>query len=387
MSQAQAASSSKVLLRVKRLKYEDPVLLLQFSGKKRARKANVKDISDQLSSTSLKNDDSTSLIWKRMDDSQRVLESSNLFDSKSCSIKTKRSLFIDATLGPTDAKRRRLTLQQSSPFTSNQKRPKGIILDPLSRLVDENLKKVLEGSATLQNYLDFLEQDTRVSHEVKRYIGRRLDDGSNVLHIAALWNCVEQARHILLNYGKHVNIDEMDASGHRPYQIAKLAGHNQMADIIEAFGADTHDYAYDIFYLATDSRTEEAEEATMVELEGSFGCFMNEGKLIFDHFADDTDDSSTVAYGDDDDSNAEDHENNDYPEEEELDEGGSQSDDSSNDAWNINFRNQTTSLGECGSKETGYPAEEDFDYNDQIDLYSNDEDIPCRYAYDPNYND
>mmetsp|Transcript_14534 Transcript_14534/g.21437 ORF Transcript_14534/g.21437 Transcript_14534/m.21437 type:complete len:380 (+) Transcript_14534:61-1200(+) len=378
---SRAASPGKILLRVKRLKNEDPVSLLQFSGKKRARKADVQDISEQLSSTNLKDISTSALIWKRIDNGLKELEPEDKSGSCLRSTKSKRShKFIDATLGPTDKKRRRLTLQQSPTFASHRKEPKRVILDPLSRLVDENLKKAQVGSATLQNYLDFLEQDTRVSQEVHRYIGRSLDDGSNVLHIAALWNCVEQARHILLRFGSLVNIDEVDSSGHRPYQIAKLSGNDQVAEVIEAFGADTYDYEYDIFYLSNQKEDAHTEEATMVELEGGIGYLTNEGELIFEACSDNNTDDSSAEGDDDIDSNAEEHEDNDYPEEEEDE---SQSDDDSNEEWRVSFRNETA------TKKNGldYNGEEDVYYDDEIDFYSHEEEVRHDYAYDPHYDD
>jgi hypothetical protein len=403
---ASKAATKPTILRVKRPRSVDSVPTLEFSGKKRARTNNVQDLADQLANVSWNNTAKpakASLIWKRVGTSD--------------SAPNKRSFkYVDATLNPigdnNDASKKQrlaLTLEQpgavASPAAkSSPRKSKNAILDPISRLITENMKKVQDGSATLANYISFLEQDERVRHDPAHYLTFSLQDGTNVLHLVALWNCVEEARHVLLKYPSIAPLI-LNSGEQAPYQMAIMAGHDQVAAVLEAFGADTHDYVYDVFELVTDVAKESSN--TVVELHGGVGYLNEHGELILEaHCPEDYEQDSEPDDNDDDvDSNAEDYEFNDYPEEEDDDDENSDADDD-----NVGFRHYNTN--NTNAVPVYMPHEEtapvvtappptavvnDADaaeYDAQYGLYSgNDEGdddgggTQRFYAYDPEYDD
>ena len=129
-------------------------------------------------------------------------------------------------------------------------------------------------------------------------------------------------------------MDAPNVSGYRPYQNAMLAGNDHVAQVLVSFGADTHDYVYDVFQLVTEQDEQEQDEPTRVELRNGVGYLNEHGELILEtlcpeDYSRDSDDD--FAQDDNDiDSNAEDHEHNDYPDDE------SDGDDDSND--DVEFR-------------------------------------------------
>lgn len=379
---ASDASAPKTVLRVKRLRTDDPVPTLQFARKKRARQETVDDIAAQLSESNLTTT-SHNLIWKRVATSLTEVATEKRSSKRSCK-------YVDATLNRIDPKRQRLalTLEKSTISSSPvaKKRPKNAILDPTSRLIDEKMKQVQEGSATLFSFLDFLQQDERLKHDPHRYLGSTLADGSNVLHLAALWNSVEEARYILLTYPSAVSVNAADASGQRPYQAAQLSGNDQVAEVLAAFGADMDDYVYDVFHLATNE--EEEKEATVVELRGGVGYLNEFGELILEALCpeDFGHDSEDEQADDDEDSNAEDYETNDYPEEEDDDDDDSDQDEGfrHNQVYTPHGPNVAISKGGV------YKDDGDAEYDAQYGLYNGagaGTNTQRFYAYDPEYDD
>ena len=228
-------------------------------------------------------------------------------------------------------------------------------------------------------------------HDTKKYLSWTLPDGSNVLHLAAMWNNVEEARYILMNYPKALTIDALDTSGHRPYQYAVLAGNDQMAQLFLAFGADAVDYVYDVFELVTARKEEMEQPPTCVELRGGVGYLDENGELILetqcpeDYVNDSDDDFGNL--GDDVDSNAEDYEFNDYPEEPSEDE--MEDYDSDRD---VGFRHERIHmpLGSMGLSHTKFHQDEsDAEFDAQYGLYDGHDEgnTQRRYAYDPNYDE
>ena len=385
------------VLRVKRPRSVDPVPTLEFVKKKRARQETVDDIAEQLASSvtnistsSLLPPSSNTLVWKRVETS--LTEAAT---QKQC---RKRSLkYVDATLNRIDPKRTKLalTLEKSKPLSPTAKRPKNVILDPTCRLIDQKMKQVQEGSSTLQQYLDFLERDERVRHATNKYLGWTLEDGSTVLHLAALWNNIEEARHILLKYPTVINVDAADISGQRAYQNATLAGNHQVAQVLEAFGADTEDYVYDVFQLVTEGGQEDekdkgkANKTTVVELQGGVGYLNDDGELILEALCpeDYGYDSEQEIADDDVDSNAEDYEHNDYPEE--VDEDEDDDDDSQPDSGFRHNRIHMSHGRVAVNNSVGHELEADAEYDAQYGLYDGSEDGDTQhfYAYDPDLDD
>lgn len=371
---------SRTILRVKRPRSVDPVSTLQFSGKKRARTVN--DIAEQLATSSLANTNATTtgpLVWKRVETTEK--------QSNKRSLKVVEATLDNLVTDNKSSKRQRLalTLQQTPAPGPSPKSKRNVILDPISRLVNEKMASVEEGSATLQQFLDFCEQDERVRHDPAEYLSRATKLGnSNVLHLAALWNGVEEARHVLLRYPALLSnlLDAVDASGQRPYQVATMAGNEQVAQVLEAFGADTHDYVYDVFELAPTEEDQDTK-ATHVELRGGVGYLNEHGELILEALCPEDygiDSDESVNQDDDDvDSNAEDHEFNDYPEEEDSDSDGGD---------DPEFRHNAVFLPHGGTvpvvtNDRAYPDDGDAEYDAQYGLYNGEaENDERHYAYD-----
>ena len=378
---------STTVLRIKRPRTVDPLPTLQFAKRKRARQESVDDLAEELATanlSSLPSSTSTStLTWKRIETS--LSEAATEKESRKRSLK-----YVDATLNRIDPKRQKLalTLENSNKSLPPPKRPKNAILDPTHRLIDQKMMQIQEGSSTLQQYLDFLEHDERVSHDTNRYLSWTLPDGSNVLHLAALWNNVEQARHILMSYPNALCIDATNASGYRPYQNAILTGNDQVAQVLVSFGADTHDYVYDVFQLVTEHDENEEDEPTCVELRNGVGYLNEHGELVLERLCpeDNNGDSDDDFAQDDDDvdSNAEDHEHNDYPDEE------SDDDDDSNDDVGFRHNRAHLPLGRVAMSSSPYPDEDaDAEYDAQYGLYDGNDEGNTQhfYAYDPDLDD
>lgn len=402
-----ASSSRGVMLRVKRPRHVDSVSILQFNGKKRMRQNDLSELTDLIddlehSATSAMKSKKrkNKLIWKRIEEKQKLPAAKN-------------NQYVDAELnhfteeGPSKRQRLALTLTSSaSPQNNKKKRQRNnTILDPLTRLVQDSLTQVRDGSSRLSQYINFLENDNRMQTEqAQKWIVMPLhDDNSNVLHLAALWNDVEACRHVLMQYQSDAILDAANADGQRPYQVAQAAGHEQVAQVLAAFGADTNDYVYDVFYLskedeaAMDSANVPAAEPAMVELRGGVGYFDENGQLILEAMCpeDFTDEDAIkqqnqVNNDDDVDSNAEDHEFNDYPEEENY---------SDDDEWQheSDFRHRPiymppgTHIGRYGglvddADEAAYDAQYGLhDGQQQVETTAADD--YRDYAYDPEYDD
>ena len=360
---------------------------LQFAKRKRARQETVDDLAEELATAKLTTlpSSSNTLTWKRIETS--LSEAATEKESRKRSLK-----YVDATLNRIDPKRQKLALTLEKATTkmslSPRTRPKNAILDPTYRLIDQKMAQIQEGSSTLQQYLDFLEHDKRVSHDTNRYLSWTLPDGSNVLHLAALWNNVEEARHILMSYPKALCIDATNVSGQRPYQNAILAGNDQVAQVLVSFGADTHDYVYDVFQLVTEQDEEEQNVPTCVELRNGVGYLNENGELILETFCpEDYSNDSDDDFAQDDadvDSNAEDHEQNDYPDDE------SDEDDQSNDEVGFRHNRVHLPLGRVAMNSSPYPDEDaDAEYDAQYGLYDGNDEGNTQhfYAYDPDLDD
>ena len=385
---APSVGPSTTVLRIKRPRTVDPLPTLQFAKRKRARQETVDDLAEDLATSNLSSSpfSTNTLTWKRIETS--LSEAATEKESRKRSLK-----YVDATLNRIDPKRQKLALTlEKSPTSKNSLSPrpraKNAILDPTYRLIDQKMKQIQEGSSTLQQYLDFLEHDERVMHDTNRFLSWTLPDGSNVLHLAALWNNVEEARYILMSYPKALCIDSANVNGQRPYQNAILAGNDQVAQLLVSFGADTHDYVYDVFQLVTEQEQEEQIDPTYVELRGGVGYLNEHGELILEtlcpeDYGHDSDDD--FAQEDDDvDSNAEDHEHNDYPDEE------SDEDYASDDA--IGFRHDRVPMpvGRMAVNSSSYPDEDrDAEYDAQYGLYDGNDEGNTQhfYAYDPDLDD
>ena len=359
---------------------------LQFHGRrKRARPNNdensVDSLAAQFAETSWES--TASLVWKRVHTSSSSSSSAPKRSWKVCldaileqqqsdgSVNKKKrttTTELESENNQQQQQRLRLRLLKQSDDTDaaalskggkKKKKKEVAVLDPLSRLVNDSLQQALEGTKSVQEHLDFIQSDPRLVDGRSNWIMWTTADGSNVLHAAALRNDVEATRRVLHHFvtgdddgkSKSSLVEAADDQQQRPYQIAKATQHEGVAQLLEAHGADTDDYVYDVYCLqqqdqqqqdqpqqpqldqhhrgkpvATnmDDRTPE-EEPTLVDLVGGVGYWNEQGQLVLEaanqNFVNSEHDEDVSLEGDDDiDSNAEDYEFNDYPEENDDDE-------------------------------------------------------------------
>jgi Transcription factor Iwr1 len=392
------SSSMTTVLRVKRPRNAAPVPILSFPGKKRARVDDFDDLVDALAGSSFVSSGSQvtvgtprarddHLVWKRK---ETALE-----PDQAAKFISKRSLkCVDAVLEgePSSKRQRQLVLVQKSPSSSPAAKKQRQVLDPASRLVKDSLELVQEGTKTVQQHVNYIEQDSRLLMDCKKWILVQCSDGSNILHLCALWNDVETCRRLCMVYASPALLDHPDHSQQRPYQVAQLAHHTNVAKVLEAFGADTNDFVYDIYHLHKEEMEVDKEEVAplRVDLSGGVGYWNEHGELILEALCpEDFGDVDSLQDDDEDeDSNAEDAEANDYPDEEE-----SSDDDEGDFGADDTYRHEPIYNMPAGSQtsypSSGYIHDDDDEYDTQYGLYdlSGGPAEPRIYAYDPNHDD
>ncbi|KAG7368340.1 hypothetical protein IV203_031083 [Nitzschia inconspicua] len=253
----------------------------------------------------------------------------------------------------------------SSPTKKKKKNPLKI-LDPLTRIVDDSLQEVLAGSRSSEAHFHMLTTDTRFT--LQDPIQQRQwmtwchsSGGGNLLHCCALWNDASTAHLLLQHCQQHCThhssnnsnnnatlsllVETTDADGRTPYEVAQLVGHKTVCQVLEAYGGDTSNYVYDIFYLDNDEnnnhqrtssensgydagrgpdtnsdKDDDGDEAPIMtaELVSGVGYWTPEGELILEANEKNARSLSHETEGDID-SNCEEYGANDYPEDEEED--------------------------------------------------------------------
>lgn len=254
------------------------------------------------------------------------------------------------------------------------------ILDPLTRIVDDSLQEVLAGSKPVAGHYDLLTTDPRFTLQPiqlqKKWLTWSHSSGGNLLHCCALWNdsavshqVLQQSRHRYEQVttslgggatgvdGGHNNgtknnnsssilsmMEAVDGDGRTPYEVAQMVGHHDVCQVLEAYGGDTTNYVYDIFFLddGTNYPTGSDDDTMMeskgdghddddddhfpskimtAELTSGVGYWTPEGELVLEA---DEKCSRSLSYETDGDidSNCEEYGGNDYPDEEdEVDDG------------------------------------------------------------------
>ncbi len=245
------------------------------------------------------------------------------------------------------------------------------ILDPLTRIVDDSLQEVLAGTRSVAEHYELLTTDPRFTlqavHLQKKWLTWSHSSGGNLLHCCALWNDSAVAHQILQQHHRHRHplesfaragsagtdvgnnggnilsmMEAVDGDGRTPYEVAQLVGHQDVCQVLEAYGGDTTNYVYDIFYVddAKSSHTSTSSDNDIVtgfrsmangdedddphskimtaELTSGVGYWTPEGELILEA---DERCSRSLSYETDGDidSNCEEYGGNDYPDEEEED--------------------------------------------------------------------
>ena len=167
--------------------------------------------------------------------------------------------------------------------------------------------------------------DSRFCGSSKRWLVWSHSSGGNILHACALWNDVEIAKTVLDMLGASTLTDAGDEEGRTPYEVAQLSGHDSVCKVLEAFGGDTSNFVYDLFYLEQKEEFDDGDEERLdcndenapvtVELTEGVGYWTPEGQLVLE--ANKKHRSLSYEYDDGDvDSNCEEWEANDYPDEE-----------------------------------------------------------------------
>lgn len=250
--------------------------------------------------------------------------------------------FIDAVLEDDEivsSKRRRmsqkLTLVDNSVSSSfvpvqTTKKPSYKVLNPLERMVDDSLKKVIAGSKSAHEHWIWCRNDSNFLQDRAKYI---LWGGTaNLLHACALWNDTETASELLLWASAQGIVETLthavDAEGNIPYRTAQMVGHESVADVIASFGGDD-DYVYDVYCLdesAPDdddsnlsSSAENTDQVKLCHLDGGVGYWDEKGELVVEFPAAETGFRPIEQDDGDEDSNSENWDGNDYPDDEDSD--------------------------------------------------------------------
>lgn len=395
------ATPTTTYLRVKRPRHVAPPSSLRVEGLgdenvKRARPNTVENLAHLLHQSTYiqeqqQQQQQSSAVWKRVETEPPNTQ--------------KRSFrYVNAILdnveedqeeGPR-TKRRRLALtlvhdETPQPAAVKQPPKKNVILDPLSRLVQESLQSVLSGERTVAQHLDFVTQDSRLCDTPRVWLAWEdaRNGAGNILHAAALTNEVQGASDIV-SWNVPSLVTSVDGNGQTPYQVAVAVGHTQVAQVLELSSGlgdnvqqqDDTDYVYDVFRLdknmsdGSNDDDNEDEEPTSVELRGGIGYWNENGELILEALEEMQEDDSDNDV--DEDSNCEEHERNDYPEEEETQFWDSDEEEE------ISFRHRPIymSQGDVRAESGPQLIDEDEEYDAQYDLY--EPSGPQRvYAYDP----
>lgn len=260
------------------------------------------------------------------------------------------------------------------------------VLDPLSRLVDDSLRAVHVGDVPIWQHWQLLTTDPRLLRpdgmpDPRRWFAwNQTTGGGNLLHACALWNDVELLTEILQASCNAVGDDDdekpiaavarqpswlqimlhaVNGDGWTPYQVAQLAGHEAIVQMLESVGGSSErglsnmeeDYVYDEYWLYSENAVSDEYESTTtnsnvvddpnhmmnkdmltVELQGGY---WENGELIFAP-DEDRQDEEELGDHDDEDSNSEGYAANEYPDEQLHNRCGGDADeeeDDFDDAW------------------------------------------------------
>lgn len=276
----------------------------------------------------------------------------------------KRGRVVEAIFesdGPS-TKRRKLTVlgeaKEESSVAATKKKPNNFykVLDPISRLVDDSLTMVHSGEKSIADHYRFVTTDPRLATNSRQWLVYQ-NRGGNLLHACAQWNDVE-CTHDLLRQSLTGLVDATDDDGRTPYETAQMCSHDSVVEVLEAFGADTTNFVYDIFVpeeiqveetTTTQPKEEEwnplektaigsndgaaaseppppdmtmVDASRLLELQGGVGYWTEEGDLVLEveahHMMGITNEfgyESEEDCGEEIDSNCEDYGGNDYPDE------------------------------------------------------------------------
>ncbi len=253
-----------------------------------------------------------------------------------------------------------------------------VILDPLSRKVDDSLCAIYKGfgsdnndaEANIMQHIQMLQLSIAACvPNMAKYVNWACSDGSgSILHQIALVNSIASARELCRLFGTHLDFSVEDNAGKSAIMMAKEVQAENVLEIYECYGGQTiiddqresdqeeDGYVYDVYCLEesslcfpeSDVKTIEplptkndrtSNEAslnqtrkltapsaaqsnpTVVNVQGGVGYWLDGNFVIDVDGAEDFDDSDLE--GDDYDSNREDCDGNDYPDDDYDDCGSS----------------------------------------------------------------
>jgi len=141
------------------------------------------------------------------------------------------------------------------------------VLDPVTRLVDDSLNMVHAGNIPAQQHYNLIMTDPRLAVHARSWLIYCNRTGGNLLHACAHWNEVELT-HDLLRQNLPLFTDATDEDDRTPYEVATLSGHESIVQILEAFGADTTNYVYDMFVPEEIEMQTEINGTSMMNMNG-----------------------------------------------------------------------------------------------------------------------
>ena len=147
------------------------------------------------------------------------------------------------TLLPSDVQKQDLAISDSRLL----KKAPLKVLTPLERLVDDSLVQVFGGEKTCSQHWSECSANAQLAPKLWLSWSNTDTNNGTLLHACALWNCVETTRLFIqtTKQGSMNNdtadspLELLDGDGRTAYQVAAMAGHSQVCDLLVAAGAST----------------------------------------------------------------------------------------------------------------------------------------------------
>jgi hypothetical protein len=190
--------------------------------------------------------------------SQKVIISANMKNG-SCNVRRRRSNLRD----------RMKQRASTTPKTSSRARGSRI-LDPLSKMIDDSLRSIHQGSNMLYNptqsilqHIGLLQVQSQSGGLLANLVNWQCTDGSGtILHICALVNSIEGAQAVCHCYPNLLDVWKKDGDGRTAMDVARETEAKGVLDVINAHfhggelehGEHDHedgdaDYVYDVYCL------------------------------------------------------------------------------------------------------------------------------------------
>jgi hypothetical protein len=240
-----------------------------------------------------------------------------------------------------------------------KKKPKGYrVLNPTERLVDDSLLAVFYGDKTIQEHTQ-----ENMSRQNLTWVNEQL---GSILHACAVWNDSQTVNQVLaflatsreavagLRISEFVNA--VDGDGKTALAVAQTAGHTDVCNVLQNFGAATEDdesFIYDMYCMEANNKvapgnTDDSNILACELDEGCTGYWTEWGELVLEPAV--TAQSPQEQADDEEDSNDEEWFGNEYPDE----------DDSEDEGHDNTFRRRPATLWTCDDDVEGLTGD-DYD--------------------------